>query len=80
LRIVDFLGTNGVPRFVVRVDYEWVTPCYREVEVDALDTNEAGKIAIALSESDSAFWTGSIECDGEASSTTVLAVSSSEQQ
>lgn len=73
------MGTNGVPRFVVRVGYEWVTPCYREVEVDALDTSEAGEIAIALSKSDSEFWTESVECDGEATCTVVLAVNSSEQ-
>jgi hypothetical protein len=67
-----------MPRFVVRVGYEWVTPCYREVAVDALDAGDAGKKALALSESDSSFWTESIDCDGEATSTEVLEIQISE--
>jgi hypothetical protein len=63
-----------MPRFVVRVGYEWVTPCYREVEVDALDKGDAKKKAIALSESDPRFWTESVECDGEAGSTEVFEI------
>jgi len=67
-----------MPGFVVRLGYEWVTPCYREVEVDALDASDAGKKALELSESDASFWTESIDCDGEATSTEVLEVEISE--
>jgi hypothetical protein len=63
-----------VPRFAVRIGNEWVTPCYREVELDAHATNDAGKKALALSESDPSFWTESIDRDGEATSTEVLDV------
>jgi hypothetical protein len=63
-----------MPRFVVRVGYEWVMPCYREVEVDALDAGEAGEKALALSDSEPQFWTESVECDGEARATEVFEV------
>jgi len=63
-----------VPKFVVRVGYEWVTPCYRDIELDAIDASDAEKVAIALAESDPAFWTDSVECDGEAGSTTVFEI------
>ena len=63
-----------MPRFVVRVGYEWVTPCYRDVEVDAPNPDAAGEKAIALSNSDPQFWTESIECDGEAGATEVFEV------
>ena len=63
-----------MPRFVVRLGYEWVTPCYREVEVDASSANDAAARALALSESDPEFWAAPIECDGEANSTEILAI------
>jgi len=61
-----------MPRFLVRIGYEWVTPCYRDVEVDASDADGAAATALALSESDPEFWAQAIECDGEASSTEIL--------
>lgn len=61
-----------MPRFVVRVGYEWVTPCYREVEVDADDATDAGVKALACADSDPEFWAEAIDCDGEASSTEIL--------
>jgi len=63
-----------MPRFVVRVGYEWLMPCYRDVEVHALDASDAEKKAVALSESDPEFWAESVECDGEAGSTEVFEV------
>ncbi len=69
-----------MPRFVVRVGYNWVTPCYRELEVEASDASEASMKAIELSESDPQFWMESIECDGEARGTEVLEVRSPEPQ
>jgi len=63
-----------MPRFLVRLGYEWVTPCYREVEVEASDLNAATAAALALSESDPEFWAQAIECDGEASSTEILEI------
>ena len=63
-----------MPRFLVRLGYEWVTPCYREVEVEAGDLKAATATALALSESDPEFWAQAIECDGEASSTEILEI------
>jgi hypothetical protein len=67
-----------MPRYVVRVGYEWVTPCYRDVEVDALDEGEARKKALLLSDSESEFWTESVECDGQAGATEVFEVRTAE--
>lgn len=61
-----------MPRFVVRVGYKWVTPCYRDVEIDALDEDDAGAKALLLAESDTTFWTESVECDGEAGAAQVF--------
>jgi hypothetical protein len=63
-----------MPRFVVRVGYDWVTPCYRDVEVHALNESAAKKKVIAMSETDPEFWTESVECDGEAGSTEVFEI------
>jgi hypothetical protein len=63
-----------VPRFIVRVGYEWMTPCHREVEVEADDSTDAGIKALARSDSDPDFWAEAIDSDGEASSTEVLAI------
>jgi hypothetical protein len=63
-----------MPRFVVRIGYDWVTPCYREVEVNAGDAINAGERALALSKSDPEFWVQSVECDGEATSTSIIEI------
>jgi hypothetical protein len=67
-----------MPRYVVRVGYEWVTPCYRDVEVDALNEDEAREKALVLSDSEPEFWTESVECDGEASAAEVFEVRAAE--
>jgi hypothetical protein len=61
-----------MPRFVVRVGYEWVTASYRDIEIDALNESDAEQKALAISESDAAFWAEAVECDGEAHSTEVF--------
>lgn len=63
-----------MPRFIVRVGFEWVTPCYREVEVDADDAADAEAKALARSDSDPEFWTEAIDCDGEARPTEILGI------
>jgi len=47
---------------------------FRDVEIEAVSEDEAGRHAIALSEQDAAFWMESVACDGEARSTEVFAV------
>jgi hypothetical protein len=61
-----------VPRFRVRVGYDWITPCYRDVEIDAEDAGEAGRKAIDASLSDKEFWLEAVDCEGEAGPTEVL--------
>ena len=68
-----------MPRFIVRVGYEWKTPCYREVEVSAIDACAAAREALALSATDADFWEQSIECDGEAGPTEILAIDTSQK-
>ena len=68
-----------MPKFVVRVGYEWISPCYRDVEIDATSETEAAEKALAESEADASFWTESIECDGEASATTVIEIRGAEE-
>jgi hypothetical protein len=63
-----------MPRFVVRIGYDWVTPCYREIEVDAADATDAGEKALALSKSDPEFWTQFVECDGESTATSIIEI------
>jgi len=60
--------------FVVRVGYDWVVPCYREVKIDAPDEADAVMKAVEQSRSEQDFWMWSIECDGQATETVVLEV------
>ena len=58
--------------FVVRLAYDWVVQCYRELEIEAINGADAERQALELSRGEPEFWTESMECDGEASETVVI--------
>jgi hypothetical protein len=64
----------AMPRFVVRVGYDWVAHNFRDVEIDAPDADAAERAALQLSTSDRDFWADGIEDDGEAGPNEIVSV------
>lgn len=60
--------------YVVRVSYDWVIPTFRDVELSAETPDVAVQAALELARSDSNFWVGALECDGEAGPTNAVAI------
>jgi hypothetical protein len=63
-----------MPRFIVRVGYDWIVHASRDVEVDAPDAGTAERTALQMSTEERDFWAEGIECDGEAGATEVTSV------
>lgn len=60
--------------FVVRVSYDWVVPTYRDIEIDAPTARGAIRAGLERAHRDPGFWTGAIECDGDAGATTAVTI------